>query len=131
MRISALVLAFTSVCLAVTASMAASVVVKPGDTLSSIAKRELGSGKFWWDLCQLNKAVLPDCENLPVGVTISTGPDAGATVAEPVAPEAEDKPAEPAAEPAPRRQRLLRRLLNASMCRPQLNLLCPPRLGQI
>ena len=72
-----------------------SVVVRPGDTLSTIARRELGSGKMWPRLCELNKAVLTDCDNLPVGATILVSPEPEA-----VAPVSVAKPAEPSTEPA-------------------------------
>jgi hypothetical protein len=79
-----------------TAAFAASVVVGPGDTLSTIAKRELGSGRLWPQLCELNKAILPDCNILPVGGTILISPEPEVAVAAPVA-----KPVEPVAEAAP------------------------------
>lgn len=46
------------------------VVVKKGETLSAIARRELGDGNRWSYICDLNKDILNDCNFLPVGMTL-------------------------------------------------------------
>lgn len=71
------------------------VIVKKGETLSEIARRELGDGNRWRYLCDLNKNILNDCNVLPVGATlvISDQP-APQEKAAPVIKTAEEKPAE-------------------------------------
>ena len=77
---------------------AATVTVQSGDTLSSIAARELGNGRLWPALCEANADVLEgDCDQLSIGTVISLpgGPESAETEAtqEPV-----ELPAQPAAE---------------------------------
>lgn len=76
-----------------------SVTVKKGETLSEIARRELGDGNRWRDICDLNKNILNDCNLLPVGATlvISDQPAPQETAA-PATVAADKKPAEPPSE---------------------------------
>jgi hypothetical protein len=68
-----------------TASAAGTVTVKPGETLADIARRELGDGNRWVELCKLNKDTIANCNNVLAG-TLVTLPDdsrgAGPAVAE-------------------------------------------------
>ncbi len=70
----------------ISAASARSVAVAPGDTLSSIALKELGSGNRWPELCELNKATLANCDVLPVGAAILVTPEEPAPAAETDAP---------------------------------------------
>jgi nucleoid-associated protein YgaU len=45
--------------------------VKAGDTLSSIAKKELGSTKRWKDIYELNRTRLPDPAKIVVGMKLT------------------------------------------------------------
>jgi hypothetical protein len=57
-----------------TAAQARTATVQPDETLADIARRELGNGNRWVELCDLNKAVIANCNNVLVG-TIVTLPD--------------------------------------------------------
>jgi nucleoid-associated protein YgaU len=46
-------------------------VVKAGDTLSTIAARELGSSKRWKEIYELNRARLPDPAKMVVGMKLT------------------------------------------------------------
>ena len=46
-------------------------VVKSGDTLSSIASRELGSTRRWTEIAKLNESILHGSTALRVGVTLT------------------------------------------------------------
>jgi nucleoid-associated protein YgaU len=46
-------------------------VVKKGDTLTSIAQRELRNGAAWRKLYDMNKHVVKNANRLPVGVTLT------------------------------------------------------------
>jgi nucleoid-associated protein YgaU len=48
--------------------------VKPGDTLGTIAQRQLGTSKRWRELLDVNKAVLGDADDLKVGMTLRLPP---------------------------------------------------------
>jgi hypothetical protein len=57
--------------LAITSVSAQSVTVRPGDTLSKIAARELGDGSRWAELCELNRSSLQGgCDELEIGTDI-------------------------------------------------------------
>src|SRR5699024_426581 len=49
----------------------ATTIARRGDTLSSIAERELGSASQWPDLFRANRAVLDDPDELAVGTTLA------------------------------------------------------------
>ena len=84
---------------------AATVTVRPGDTLSSVAERELGDDNRWPELFEANRAVLDDPDVLDSGQQLELPPDptAGADV-EPEraerAPSARERPERPLASPA-------------------------------
>ncbi len=48
--------------------------VQEGDTLSTIAQRELGSAKRWQEIYQLNRAKLPDQNSLKLGMELKLPP---------------------------------------------------------
>lgn len=53
---------------------AQSVTVQRGDSLSSIAQKELGDASLWPNLCRINSNLLNgDCDQLPVGATLNVG----------------------------------------------------------
>lgn len=88
-------------------TLAATITVESGDTLSSIAARELGNDRLWPALCEANADVLgSNCDQLSVGTIITLPGDSQAAETEaadapaemPAQPVAE-APAEPAAEP--------------------------------
>lgn len=51
--------------------------VRPGDTLSSIARRELGSSRRWQDLWAWNRGQLANPNRLRVGMALRMGPGGG------------------------------------------------------
>jgi LysM domain len=85
----------------------ATVTVRRGDTLTSIADRELGDGSRWRELFHANRAVLSDPDELAVGMTLTVPSAAGKHVAivdekpasksehKPLARERPDPPADP------------------------------------
>jgi murein DD-endopeptidase MepM/ murein hydrolase activator NlpD len=84
------------------------VVVRAGDTLSTIAARELGDSRRWSEICELNQEVLRDCDLISVGLNLAV-PTKAATQsqvkeAEPleaITPQAEEaQPVADAAVPA-------------------------------
>lgn len=46
------------------------VIVREGETLSQIARRELGDGNRWRYICEINKNIIDDCNVLQVGMTL-------------------------------------------------------------
>lgn len=61
------------------AAGAETVVVKPGDTLSQIAERELGSMERVVEICRINRKVLRyDCDYLTVGTVLTLPAQSGA-----------------------------------------------------
>jgi LysM repeat protein len=68
------------------------VTVRRGDTLSSIAERELGSSTHWNDIFHLNKAQLSDPDELAVGIRL-------------VLPEQMNSAAKPKSKPDDQQQR--------------------------
>lgn len=47
------------------------VTVLPGDTLFKIAQRAYGDGELWRSLCNANRAVISNCDNLQAGMTLT------------------------------------------------------------
>jgi len=95
--------------LSVPLALGQTVTVQPGDTLSGIAKRELGSARRWQELCKLNHKVVKDCDLVVVGTKLHLPAEAApaAKSAPPKAAPAKPAPAEvaptettPAEEPA-------------------------------
>lgn len=66
------------------AALSQDVVVNSGDTLSSLAEKELGSANLWPEICEANRDVLRNCDYIAAGMTLSM-PDR--TVGSPSAPE--------------------------------------------
>ncbi|AEQ51810.1 LysM peptidoglycan-binding domain-containing protein [Pelagibacterium halotolerans] len=84
---------------------AATVTVQSGDTLSSIAARELGNDRLWPALCEANADVLEgNCDRLPIGTVISlpgqSEPEPTQATDETPAQPASEASAEPDVEPA-------------------------------
>jgi len=62
------------------AAHAVETVVLQGDSLSSIASRELGDARRWPEICKLNRKQLPNCDVVVVGTTLSLPDSAAAPV---------------------------------------------------
>ncbi|MGQ0703227.1 MAG: LysM peptidoglycan-binding domain-containing protein [Gemmatimonadales bacterium] len=75
------------------AAAPATYTVKPGDTLWSIARTELGDPYRWRDLHELNRSVIPDPNSIPVGTVLRL------REAAPPSRRAAEPPSPPAAEP--------------------------------
>ncbi|MGP9788663.1 LysM peptidoglycan-binding domain-containing protein [Roseinatronobacter sp. NSM] len=81
--------------LAHAASAQGSYVVQPGDTLRTIAQRELGDVRAWRSLCDLNR--LSDCDRILSGMMLElpTTPDSAADEATHTAPQPETTETDP------------------------------------
>lgn len=95
--VSVLLLALISA----TAAQGRTATVKPGETLADIAKRELGDGNRWVELCRLNKDSIANCNNVLAGTTVTLPDDASAPAPASAEPEAPSKAASPAVEVQP------------------------------
>lgn len=77
-------------------------VVRPGDTLGSIAGRISGASVTWRDLCDLNSDVLADCDAVEVGTRIALPGGAAAAAATVDAGSAAGSPVARSPVPTPR-----------------------------
>jgi LysM repeat protein len=77
------------------------VTVRPGETLSSIAERELGSAERWRDIYRSNRALLADPDELPVGTVLVVPASQREERTERAEPTAETRPTDSAPERTP------------------------------
>jgi hypothetical protein len=77
MRLSLSISVLLLVLASATAAQARTATVQPGETLADIARRELGDGNRWVELCDLNKATIANCNNVLVGTIVSLPDDSG------------------------------------------------------